>query len=100
MTTHTPGPWTVDDCLYGQHNDERPIWAERPDAEEDELIAMVPESETAERRDANARLIAASPALLEVVRQAAMLTTVVGTDAWGLKTIAAALLATLDEAQS
>lgn len=72
-TTHTPGPWTVGEygSLGGEHWDEYPIHAEdNPEG----VIAMVwpwgDESGqwvgTAEQV-ANARLIAAAPALLEAL---------------------------------
>ncbi len=90
MAAHTPGPWTLlPDRTFSELGDKRIIGANK-------ISPGIVFGGLGAETEANARLIAAAPALLEIARQAAMLTTVVGTDAWGLKTVAAALLATLD----
>ena len=63
MSEHTPGPWT---SYTGTHS----IWAEGQRA----ICVMTGARKTADmERDANARLIAAAPDLLESLRELAEL---------------------------
>ena len=65
--THTPGPWTMEfGCVYRVGSREY-----GPDGDEMSRIALMDRDNhltTPTERDANARLIAAAPALLEALQ--------------------------------
>ena len=75
--THTPGPWTYRPCTIGHPNNRRnPIvssegnYIARVCSQESTLPGMTSRAPDAATAEANARLIAAAPALLVACRAA------------------------------
>ena len=77
-TKHTPGPWTWEREAHPERNkrEDHCIWSICPAASPLQAVARIENSgfadasQSAERCDANARLIAASPSLVDALRRA------------------------------
>ena len=66
MTKHTPGPWRISYGQYGMKRDSRQYIV----SESNKAVASVlsPNRKNPRERAANARLIAAAPKMLEVLK--------------------------------
>ena len=62
---YTSGPWTINHSF--DSGIRREIWTESDASGHRELVALIPDAE-GEHIDADARLIAAAPAMLEALR--------------------------------
>lgn len=70
LATFTPGPWTLHEMLNGNNNRRYSIHAKWPNGTEFCGLASMPADRGDEELEANARLLAAAPDLLEALKMA------------------------------
>ena len=105
--THTPGPWTYRPCTIGHPNNRRnPIvssegnYIARVCSQESTLPGMTSRAPDAATAEANARLIAAAPALLAACRAALTALQLADQDVYDEGKTCAQLTAAIEQATS
>lgn len=79
VAQHTPGPWALKGYLVGDKQGHRSIYGPKPWGSGSAKVAQTQGVRPAAENEANARLIAAAPELLEALEEL-HLKAVVGTD--------------------